>query len=103
MTSDAPEATQRPPCLALRGPSHSHPGALLHHRRRITLWQTTSSATSGPFPWGGGMVGRGPRGSIGTIGSFGGSSFGGSSFGGSSFGGSSFGGRSAGKNGKPKK
>ena len=36
-TSDAPEeATQRPPCLALRGPSHSHPGALLHSRRRIT-------------------------------------------------------------------
>merc|ERR1719463_533496 len=30
-TSDAPEeATQRPPFLALRGPSHSHPGALLH-------------------------------------------------------------------------
>merc|ERR1719375_2565120 len=36
-TSDAPEeATQRPPFLALRGPSHSHPGALLHSRRRIT-------------------------------------------------------------------
>merc|ERR1719159_176323 len=114
-TSDAPEeATQRPPFLALRGPSHSHPGALLHRRRRITLWQTTSPATSGPFPWGGGMVGRGPRGSIGTIGSsgsgssgsgssgrrsFGGRSFGGRSFGGSSFGGSSFGGRSAGMNG----
>merc|ERR1719335_1689574 len=54
-TSDAPEeATQRPPFLALRGPSHSHPGALLHRRRRITLWQTTSPATSGPSPWGGG-------------------------------------------------
>merc|ERR1719271_1566574 len=44
--SDAPEeATQRPPFLALRGPSHSHPAALLHRRRRITLWQTTSPAS----------------------------------------------------------
>ena len=59
-TSDAPEeATQRPPFLALRGPSHSHPGALLHRRRRITLWQTTSPATSGPFPWGGGWSDEG--------------------------------------------
>merc|ERR1719252_53925 len=32
-TPDAPEeATQRPPFLALRGPSHSHPAALLHRR-----------------------------------------------------------------------
>merc|ERR1719191_910378 len=72
--SDAPEeATQRPPFLALRGPSHSHPAALLHRRRRITPWQASSPASSAPFrplPGRGG-IGRGPRGSIGTIGSFG--------------------------------
>merc|ERR1719482_1647547 len=49
--SDAPEeATQRPPFLALRGPSHSHPAALLHRRRRITPWQASSPASSVPFP-----------------------------------------------------
>merc|ERR1719355_55033 len=67
--SDAPgEATQRPPFLALRGPSHSHPAALLHRRRRITPWQASSPASSVPFPLGRGGIGRGPRGSIGTIG-----------------------------------
>merc|ERR1719262_1620825 len=87
--SDAPEeATQRPPFLALRGPSHSHPAALLH-RRRITPWQASSPASSVPFPLGRGGIGRGPRGSIGTIGSFGSGSFGGRSFGGRSFGGRS--------------
>merc|ERR1719262_680564 len=51
--SDAPEeATQRPPFLALRGPSHSHPAALLHRRRRITPWQASSPASSVPFPLG---------------------------------------------------
>merc|ERR1719321_206677 len=70
--SDAPEeATQRPPFLALRGPSHSHPAALLHRRRRITPWQASSPASSVPFPLGRGGIGRGPRWSIGTIGSFG--------------------------------
>merc|ERR1719486_899511 len=91
--SDAPEeATQRPPFLALRGPSHSHPAALLHRRRRITPWQASSPASSVPFPLGRGGIGRGPRGSIGTIGSFGSGSFGGRSFGGRSFSGRSAGG-----------
>merc|ERR1719313_2247254 len=56
-TPDAPEeATQRPPFLALRGPSHSHPAALLHRRRRITPWQASSPASSGSF--GPGTAGR---------------------------------------------
>merc|ERR1719482_592966 len=60
--SDAPEeATQRPPFLALRGPSHSHPAALLHRRRRITPWQASSPASSAPFRRGGGSD-EGPAG-----------------------------------------
>merc|ERR1719355_384107 len=68
--SDAPEeATQRPPFLALRGPSHSHPAALLHRRRRITPWQASSPASSAPFcplPGRGG-TGRGDRGEVGGL------------------------------------
>merc|ERR1719486_146677 len=61
--SDAPEeATQRPPFLALRGPSHSHPAALLHRRRRITPWQASSPASSVPFPLGRGGSDEGPAG-----------------------------------------
>merc|ERR1719380_452908 len=65
-TPDAPEeATQRPPFLALRGPSHSHPAALLHRRRRITPWQASSPASSAPPPprgGGGGGWAEGPAG-----------------------------------------